>query len=246
MKAFPALLSVFLCSSIVFALPLRSQSRSICEKDDMTSILTESEQIKEMSTPIGIWQIDENGMGGMCTGTLISKDLFLTAEHCFAECKSISVTFGYWKDGRLREETFGCKEIVEKGNGEQQNDYLIVRLEGNPGVNLGWYDVSARKMKKGDALMMIHHPGGSPMKVSLKNCATFNQSNEFLEHRCDTMPGSSGAGILVPDFNKVENTRIVAVHTLGGCKDDATSYNSGPSIRHLVEVSPLLKEMAKP
>lgn len=245
MKALAALMILF-SASFTFALQLQTQTRSICEKDDMVSIVNASDEIKNMSTPIGIWQIDENGSGGSCTGTLISKDLFLTAEHCSAECKNVTVTFGYWKDGIRKEETFGCKEIIEKGDGNHENDYLIVRLEGNPGVNMGWYDVSSRKLSKDAPLLMIHHPGGNPMKVSQKNCIVFNQGEEFLEHRCDTLPGSSGSGILSPDFNNPQNSRIVAVHTLGGCKDDKVSFNSGPSIRHLVEVSPLLKAMSKP
>lgn len=221
-----------------------NSNRTICDKDDMISIENASDEIKEMSTPIGIWNINgERKRGGMCTGTLIGKDLFLTAEHCSDECKNITVTFGYWKDGVRKEETFPCRDIVEKGDGKYENDYLIVRLEGNPGVNLGWYTVSSKKLKKNDPLLMIHHPGGSPMKVSQKNCKLYEQTQDFVQHKCDTMPGSSGSAILSPDFTTPSRTRIVGVHTLGGCSSEADSYNSGPSIAHLVNISPALKAL---
>lgn len=242
MKGLNLLVVVLSVSFSLYSLPSKFQGRSICDKDDMTFMINEPADIQEMGTPIGIWKIKDDGL---CTGTLIGKDLFLTAQHCSGDCKKIEVTFGYLKNGRRQEETFACKEILEVGNGDLKNDYLIARLEGNPGANLGWYDVSSEKLKKDQALLMIHHPGGSPMKVSRKNCHVYEQTDEFVQHKCDTLPGSSGSGILLPDFSNPKKTKIVGVHTLGGCSSNATSYNSGPSMRHLVEVSPLLKSLDK-
>lgn len=222
--------------------PLFPSERSLCGKNDMIAMSGASQKFQELGTPIGIYSVD-TGMGiGKCTGTLISKDLFLTAQHCTGECSSIQVTFGYLTDDR--QESFKCKEIVEQGDEAYENDYMVVRLQGNPGVQWGWFDLSGRKLAKGHKLLMIHHPEGSPMKIS-KDCPVFEQTSEYINHRCDTNPGSSGSAILDPDFDNPENTRIVGVHTLGGCNDTATSFNSGPSMEHLLTISPLLKSMAK-
>ena len=217
--------------------------RTICGSNDMVPMTSSSENLNSMGTPIGIYSGEVDGGIGFCTGTLITKDLFLTAEHCAAECESIKVTFGYL--GREREETFNCKKIIEKGDGKAENDYLIVQLEGSPGVQWGWYDVSASPVESDSQLLMIHHPKATPMKVSYKNCSLKSEEGSFLMHQCDTQSGSSGSAILLPNFETPEETKIVGVHTLGGCDEEAESANSGPSMRHLVEISPTLRSIAK-
>lgn len=223
--------------------PLVTEERTLCGADDMVAMVNSSSQLNAMGTPIGIYSATIDGGLGYCTGTLITKDLFLTAEHCAAQCEDIKVTFGYLREGR--EESFDCKQIVEKGDGNAENDYFIIRLEGNPGVKWGWYDVSAQAVASGSQLLMIHHPKATPMKVSQKNCTLKSEEGGFLMHRCDTQSGSSGSAILLPNFEKPKETRIVGVHTLGGCDEAEESTNSGPSIRHLVEISPTLRAIAK-
>lgn len=221
----------------------RNEKRTICGSNDMVPMTSSSEALNSMGTPIGIYSGEVDGGVGFCTGTLITKDLFLTAEHCAADCESIQVTFGYL--GRDREETFYCKKIIEKGDGKAENDYLIVQLEGNPGVQWGWYDVSASTVESNSQLLMIHHPKATPMKVSYKNCSLKSEEGGFLMHQCDTQSGSSGSAILLPNFETPEQTKIVGVHTLGGCNEEGDSTNSGPSMRHLVEISPTLRSIAK-
>ncbi len=222
---------------------LYPSERSLCGPNDMVSMLNASGQLNEMGTPIGIYEATMDGSTGYCTGTLITKDLFLTAEHCAAKCEDIKVTFGYLKD--KRDESFGCKELIEKGDTSYENDYFIIRLEGNPGVKWGWYEVSSKPVPPKTPLLMIHHPQATPMKVSQKNCVLTQENGNFLMHRCDTQPGSSGSAILLPNYEKPEESRVVGVHTLGGCDDEEDSANSGPSMRHLVEISPTLKALAK-
>lgn len=219
------------------------EERTICGSNDMVAMTESSEKLNTMGTPIGIYSGVIEGGIGYCTGTLITKDLFLTAEHCATECKDINVTFGYL--GRNSRESFKCEKIIEKGDGKAENDYFIIQLEGSPGVKWGWYDVSAQPVEPNMQLLMIHHPKATPMKVSYKNCLLKNEEGDFLSHRCDTQSGSSGSAILLPNFENPEETKVIGVHTLGGCNEDDTSTNSGPSMRHLVEISPTLKSIAK-
>lgn len=223
---------------------ISSQERTVCGQNDMVPMVSQSSDFIKMGGPIGIYSVEMGGGVGKCTGTLISNDLFLTAKHCEGDCKGISVTFGYLQDGRAKE-TFNCKEIVEKGDAAYNNDYMIVRLEGSPGVGWGFYEPSARELSAGQELLMMHHPSGSPMKVSSKNCQLMGLKDGFVEHRCDTEPGSSGSAIFLPDFKNPEKTRIIGVHTLGGCNEQETQYNSGPAMANLVKISPILKSLAK-
>jgi hypothetical protein len=105
--------------------------------------------------------------------------------------------------------------------------------------------MSDKQFPVGEQLLMLHHPMATPMKISQKGCELRGESDGMLLHRCDTQGGSSGSAILVPDYDHPENTRIVGLHTLGGCDDTPTSVNSGPSIRHLATVSPLIKSMLR-
>jgi V8-like Glu-specific endopeptidase len=92
---------------------------------------------------------------------------------------------------------------------------------------------------------MIHHPYGEPMKLSRKNCAFVHAKEGLLYHRCDTNPGSSGSAILTPDFDNPDNTRVVGVHTFGGCNSAQTDFNSGPAMEHLSSLSPAIKALVK-
>lgn len=50
--------------------------RSICGANDMVPMLQQSNDMKEMGTPIGIYEALIDGGTGYCTGTLITKDFF--------------------------------------------------------------------------------------------------------------------------------------------------------------------------
>lgn len=236
---------VFLCASLASAEPLFLNddgspiaSRTVCGKNDMENMIDLDEQLNSMGTPIG----NLRGGGLSCTGVMISNDVFLTARHCNVGCANTKVTFGYLSRAK---ETFACKETLAIGNSNNNQDYMALRLEGSPGVNWGYYDISDKPVAAGTDLLMIHHPGGTPMKVSRKNCKFMGESNGLISHSCDTNPGSSGSAVLIPDYDKPENSRVVAVHVLGGCNSSSTNYNKGPSIRHIVTLSPLLKSMVK-
>lgn len=212
---------------------------TVCGLSKMVAMEDESDAVKRIGAPVGRVRTG----GGYCSGALIGKDLFLTARHCETACEGISVTFGYYRGGK--QETFTCREVVEKGDARLDHDYMILRLDGNPGVAYGWYPLSSEPLPSGQPLLLIHHPQARPMTVSREKCEVKDDNAGWLRHGCDSEPGSSGSAILVPDYEKPERTRLAGVHTLGGCTDDPDSYNSGPSIRGLATVSPLLKNMIR-
>ena len=212
--------------------------RTVCGKNDIVPIIDSQEDIQQMARPVGILQ----GPGFLCSGTLVSQDLFLTARHCYDRCSNLSVEFNYL--GRNRE-VFGCKDIVEKGPQNSNSDYMLIRLEGNPGIEWGWYDLDDNPLTEQQPLMMIHHPNGSPMRLSLTDCRFVREQDGLLYHSCDTHPGSSGAAIIAPNFEYPERTRIVGVHAFGGCDAAQTNYNSGPAVHYLSTKSNLIQSLVK-
>lgn len=228
-KILSLVIALFLTSSLI------AENRTVCGSNEMEKMIALDENMQKLGHPVGNLKAS-----GSCSGVLISEDLFLSAAHCKTSCSSMKVTFGYLS---RQKETFACKEIIEAGSGGSNLDYLIIRLEGSPGKTWGWFDMSDKPLTKGQKLLMIHHPSGSPMKVSRKNCAFQKESNGFLQHNCDTEPGSSGGAVLLPDDEHPEKTKVVAVHTLGGCNSSSTSFNSGPSIANLAKKSQLIRSM---
>ncbi|MCB9254688.1 MAG: trypsin-like peptidase domain-containing protein [Bdellovibrionaceae bacterium] len=238
-------------SAVLLAAPYyldgeRNADRTICGSDDNLVMVEQNEELKKMGLPVGSLRAFDRDSGRyfICTGTLVGPDLFLTARHCKEACEDLSVTFGYLSPEK-REETFKCSEILEAGDFESNHDYLVMRLEGKPGVEWGWYPLSDREIVPETQLMMIHHPRGVPMRVSLEGCKFKAEEDGLLRHRCDTEPGSSGTGILLPDFENPDNTRVVGVHAFGGCTSAETSTNSGPSIHYLATQSELIRSLVK-
>ncbi len=222
-------------------------SRTVCGEDKMTPMIKEDEDFQTFGHPIGQYR-ETSAFGGVarCTGTLISPDLFLTARHCISGgCENIKVAFNFHAE-RSEQEVFQCAEVIEKGGQSNEDDYLIIRLEGKPGVRWGYYSPALEPVKEQQKLMMIHHPKGKPMQVSWDECAVKETKGNMLHHRCDTEPGSSGSGILTQETESQDDVRIVGVHTLGGCKKTGdNSSNSGPSMSHLLTLSSTLSSLAK-
>ena len=212
-----------------------ADTRNICGTDDIEQLdKVTDDLIHEWSRPVGMLHTVDTA----CTGTLISEDLFLTAGHCQDQCSKLQVTFGHLgRDG----ETFACKKIVEVGPNIQTDDYMVLELEGSPGVHWGWHKFRTQSVTVGTPLLIIHHPGGFPMRVSRKNCSFGGLEGDFFLHVCDTFGGSSGAAILVPDYEHPENTGIIATHTRGGCTVQGTGFNKGPTMAHLISKSPMLQ-----
>lgn len=216
-------------------LPVPISTRTICGTNDMVAVKDQNETIRQLARPVGVLE----GPGYLCTGTLISKDVFLTARHCYSQCNNLSVKFNYL--GRSQE-SFECEELIEKGADDYNQDYMLIRLKGSPGVEWSWYSLSDRSLTDHEPLIMIHHPGGMPMKASINNCLFEKESEGLLYHSCDTNPGSSGAAIVAPDFDFPEKSRVVGIHAFGGCNSNSTNFNAGPAIRFVSTISKTIQE----
>ena len=172
-----------------------------------------------------------------CSGTLIGKDLFITASHCIdSGTPGEFVSFHYERlpgAEELREQLFfEIAEVVEDGS----MDYAVLRLDGEPGLKLGWAHIETREPVAGDELTIIQHPYGDP-KLIEGGTYLSNSGNYMRYGDLDTDPGSSGSGILNGDG------LLYGVHTNGGCYSTGGS-NSGIRLAAAAPRSQILDGLA--
>lgn len=80
----------------------------------------------------------------------------------------------------------------------------------------------------GISLNLIHHPGGAPQQITLRNNALLARHEQLLHYAADTDGGSSGA----PVFN--DAWQLVALHH-GGVESDDGWVNEGVRISAIID-----------
>jgi V8-like Glu-specific endopeptidase len=194
------------------------------------------------------------------SGTMISRDLFLTAGHLFDQtgggwerprtngttniispqeiALNMRLNFNYQVDasGTLRTaQSFPITQLVEYRLGSV--DFAICRISGNPGNTFGWTDVATADAALNDMLCVMGHPAGVPKRIEAGPATGFN-GNQILYNDIDTLGGNSGSGIL-----SGVSGQLVGVHTNGGCNAAGTGSNFGQRITAIRRNSPTLQSL---
>lgn len=195
--------------------------------------------VRKHQRPVGAmegWGTDASSK--YCSGTLISRSLFLTAGHCVdGTTVGDFVAFNYERQAGstslLAQRHFRIAQVLEDDNGGL--DYAIVRLEGNPGDEFGVAELRAADPSTGETLTIIQHPNGEPKQVEVGTVGSF--LGDYIRYgNLDTEPGSSGSGILD------DEGFLVGVHTNGGCTTTGGS-NQGVRLQRISTVSPIVRDL---
>jgi hypothetical protein len=116
-------------------------------------------------------------------------------------------------------------------------DFSIVQVQGDASEFEG-VQLSEAPVQPGQSLVVIHHPQGRPMVMTRFRCqASSDQPDQSaLRHRCDTLPGSSGAMIFTSGL------KGVALHFGGGLQPgDERSFNLSTRVTALAGASPAIR-----
>jgi endonuclease G, mitochondrial len=156
------------------------------------------------------------------SGFLVSPDALITNNHVLPDASrayATEVEFELHDANGNVSEIRRCVLAPERfWFTDPKLDFTLVALSETPDAvsctaDLGWHPMIGQqgKIRIGDAVNIIQHPGGRPKSVVLHNSNLLHLENEsdlapFLWYSSDTEPGSSGA----PVFNK--HWEVIGVH----------------------------------
>ncbi len=157
---------------------------------------------------------------GYCTGFLVSKDLLITAAHCFEkfECSKMDFIFDFYyrKEGVIsrsipEKNLASCKEALELN---EKEDWALVRL--NKAIFRRQYFKlrASGSLKAGTQLAMFGYPSGLPMKMAdnARVMETNRNADEelYFEADLDSFGGNSGSPVLNLRTLEVEGINAVS------------------------------------
>ena len=146
-----------------------------------------------------------------CSGTLIDRDLVLTAGHCInaVSCATTSFVFDYYYEapGQLAtitaDSVYHCDEIVAHENVFTGLDYAVVRLDrpvtpDRQPVEVRLVDVP---MEPAAPVVVAGFPNGIPMKITDGGRVTDPRADQrdWFEANIDAFGGNSGSGVFTPE-----------------------------------------------
>lgn len=179
--------------------------------------------------------VGDDGEMYVCTGFLISSDLFITNQHCpqsDSEWRSTMVDFDF-DAAASAPRTTRFKEFLLAS---PALDFAIYRLTekqtGRQPLKL-----APAAASNNQALVIIQHPQGQPKQVSLLNCRVSAPSVQGVTtdptdfaHLCDTMGGSSGSGAI-----DLASHSVVGLHHLGFRPADALQANRAVLMKRIID-----------
>jgi V8-like Glu-specific endopeptidase len=181
--------------------------------------------VGELQTPEG---------DAYCSGTSVGDGLFLTASHCVGSAiTGDALVLNDEVPFRTGEPWLKVRRhgitVVEDGAGFGV-DYALLRIPG-----LTTRRVAAADPGLGSQVTIIQHPDGMPKQTESGVIAGF--TGNFIKYSgLDTLPGSSGSGILD------DSGLLVGVHTNGDC-GLLGGTNAGMRISAILPVSPVLSAL---
>ncbi|WP_434418080.1 FG-GAP-like repeat-containing protein [Nannocystis pusilla] len=208
--------------------------------------------VQEHKRPVGamatVPNVNPNSPPGgwkFCSGTLVATNVFLTASHCVdSQTVGRVVAMNYElsqeeNSALLEEKRYRINAVLVD---DDQWDFALLRLDGDPGGEFGWTDIREESAIEGEAIAIIQHPKGEPKQLHAGHVAELDLQRLYYAD-VNTHQGSSGAGVLDAAG------RLVGIHTMGGCVPitggPQPGRNMGLQMAYALSVSNELLEISR-
>lgn len=160
---------------------------------------------------------EEQRLWSNCSGTLIAKNIILTAGHCVlssADCKKLNFVFDYNSDNEIekiqqdKNRIFKCKRLLYTSKpvpGVQLKDYAVVELDRDV-QNIKPIAYSSDKLDQIEDIISVGHPLGLPKKIVkgfVDSEDLQNTGAHFYKSHMSTHAGLSGAGVYNSNLNLI-------------------------------------------
>ncbi len=205
---------------------LAASTVALIRKNDMTQSASGMLRIfaGSLEDAMGVCKkerFSEQPTGAFCSGSLIGKNLMLTAGHCItsmSDCQSTNFVFNYSvnKSGSFPKEVasadvVGCKNIiyrVQEGNGA---DFAIIELDRTithrEPLKMANRSIT-NELKRGEKLLMIGHPSGLPTKLDDGGSVRDNSPRGFFTATTDSYGGNSGSAVFNLTTGEIEGVLV--------------------------------------
>jgi V8-like Glu-specific endopeptidase len=170
------------------------------------------------------------------SGFLIADNLFVTNNHVLPDketAQQSELQFNYQKDldGKMAKVTKFKLAPNDFFKTSVENDWTVVRVEGEANQEWGRLELSPAVVAKGDRVNVIQHPGGLPKQLAYLANTVVYAGEGRVQYLTDTELGSSGSPVFDMHWN------VVALHHAGLEPDKTVDYirNEGILIDVIIE-----------
>ncbi|MBI1341292.1 trypsin-like serine protease, partial [bacterium] len=213
------------------------------------ALLAPEDPVRRLAEPVGLLKVMIGEGYITCTASIIDASLILTNWHCLPkygrQATKAALWMGYYRDDERSVQRYEVDLTpVETGNADL--DYAILSVKGDLSawgrVVLAGEDPPANR-----SLAIAHHPAGQPKQMTQRSCRTADPPivQGGLRHKCDTLPGSSGAPVF---YGYGEAAKVVALHFSGVPQsllgiDPTLEANRAVPMSRIAAASPVVKRL---
>jgi len=177
-----------------------------------------------------VCRVEVSGGRGIGTGFLLGRTVAITNDHVKADWEAhgtagdVVFRFGYWKKKngvevqKGREYRLTESDWLLDHSPEEELDYVLLRLSGQPGTDSigksssspsrGWLTPDAYSFRPSEPMFILQHPKARPLEVAI-GTVLHEVPPTGVEYNVNTDEGSSGS----PCFNAA--WKLVALHHWG-------------------------------